>query len=491
MSTSLELPIHGLLIGEDTLTSSAGGLHPHIFPGTGEVNARVALAGPADFDRAIETARAAQKRWVALPVDDRRDALLVLADLVARHEEELAELSIEDNGNPRFINFLQPRNLVRWLRYYAGWIDKLTGQVPPVSQSDDLNMIVYEPYGVVAAILPWNGPLYGVAMVVAPALAAGNAVIIKPPELAPLTSLRFGELALQAGLPPGLVNVLPADPTGSEALVRHPGVDKIHFTGSQAVASRIQKAVADNLTPLATELGGKSASIIFDDADLDMASMLAAFAGPLAQSGQSCACGSRILVQDSVFDALLSRLTMIMANSPIGNPREQATVVGPVISESAAQRILGVVERAQQAGAQLVTGGSRVGGELAGGFFIEPTLFSSVPPDSELFQKETFGPVASILPFSTPEEAAALANDTTFGLVNYVHTTHLERAHLTARALQSGTVFVNTYPDLVPTAPYGGYKRSGTGRAGGLEGLLEFCQVKDIRINLGPVAIPS
>jgi aldehyde dehydrogenase (NAD+) len=287
-----------------------------------------------------------------------------------------------------------------------------------------------------------------------------------------------------------LVTVLPADPAGSEALVRHPGVDKIHFTGSGAVATQIHKAAADNLTPVATELGGKSANIIFDDADIDSAATLACFSGPLAQSGQNCACGSRILVQESIFDDIMVRMTMILQNSPVGDPRSPSTVVGPVISEAAIDRILGVIDRAQGDGAIVATGGHRIGGELARGFFLEPTIFTNVGPGSELFQQETFGPVVSVSPFSSDEDAIALANDISYGLVNYVHTTNLARAHTVARALQSGTVFVNTFPDLVPTAPYGGYKRSGVGRTGGLEGLLEFCQVKDVRISMGPPALP-
>lgn len=488
--TTLDVPLHGLLIGEQRLTRSNAGVHDHVFPATGEVNARVVLAGPEDVDRAVEAAKKAQREWMSRPADARRDALLALSDLVADNAESLTELSIEDNGSPRFISAVHPQQVVRWLRYYAGWIDKIAGHIPPVSNSTDLNLVIHEPYGVIAAILPWNGPLFGVAMVVGPALAAGNAVIIKPPELAPLTSLRFGELALQAGLPPGLVNVLPADPIGTETLVRHPGVDKIHFTGSAAVATLIEKAAADNLTPVSTELGGKAAAVIFDDADLDSAAMLACFSGPLAQSGQNCASGSRILVQDGIIEDVTDRIKTIMANTPVGDPRSESTLVGPVISEAAAARILGTIDRAVDAGATLRAGGHRMGGELARGYFIEPTLFTDVDPASELFQEETFGPVASISSFADQDEAIAMVNDSTYGLVNYVHTTNLVRAHTVARALQSGTVFVNTYPDLVPSAPYGGYKRSGAARVGGLEGLLEFCQTKDIRISLGSLALP-
>ena len=324
-----------MLIGDEWSPGSTEAPHEHIYPATGEAQAEIAMAGAAEVDRAVRAGNAAQRAWWARTADDRRDSLLRLGDLVDACAEELSALSIRDNGVPAFISAVHAPQLVRWLRYYAGWVDKRTGAIPPVSGSSDLNLIERVPYGVVGVIIPWNGPLFGIAMAVAPALAAGNAVVLKPPELAPLTSLRFGELCLEAGLPPGLVNVLPGGAIGGEAMVRHPGIAKIHFTGSGAVARMIHIAAAENLTPVATELGGKSAQIIFDDVDLDAAAGLAAFNGPLAQSGQSCACGSRILVQSTVHDAFVERLAEQVRVAKIGDPTSFETVVGPVISAAA------------------------------------------------------------------------------------------------------------------------------------------------------------
>jgi acyl-CoA reductase-like NAD-dependent aldehyde dehydrogenase len=482
---------HGLLIGGERVTQTSQGFHPHVYPGDGAVNAEVAMASPADVDRAVESATLAQRTWAALPADVRRDLMLRLSDLVTAEVAELTRLSVQDNGVPLTISGVHPFQMGRWLRYYAGWIDKRTGQIPPVSFSEDLSLIREEPYGVVGVILPWNGPMPMIGMAVAPALAAGNAVVIKPPELAPLSSLRFGELALAAGLPEGLVNVLPGDHVAGEALVRHPGVSKIHFTGSGDTARKIYAAALDNLTPVATELGGKSAHIVFDDADLDTAIVLASFSGPLAQSGQNCACGSRIFVQRGVYDQFVEKMAGYLGGVAAGDPMSADTVLGPVISESALQRILGVVDTARAAGAEVVTGGRRIGGRFGSGFYLEPTLIAGAAQDSALNQVETFGPVVSVTPFTDEDEVVGWADGTDFGLVSYLQTHDLQRAHRVAGALQSGTVFVNTFPDLVPSAPYGGFKRSGDGRLGGLEGLREFSQVKNVRIALAPPTLPS
>jgi acyl-CoA reductase-like NAD-dependent aldehyde dehydrogenase len=318
---------------------------------------------------------------------------------------------------------------------------------------------------------------------VAPALAAGNAVVLKPSEMAPFAALRFGELCLEAGLPAGLVNVVPAGPEGGDALVRHPGIRKIHFTGGDATARKVLQSAAVNLTPVVTELGGKSANIVFDDADLDAAAMLSAHQGPLMQSGQSCACASRVLVHESVYDAFLEKLLAVIDASTIGDPLDPRVIFGPVISQAAADLILNVIEDAvsQRAG-ELLVGGKRIAGELAQGYYIEPTVFGGVDNASVLAQNETFGPVVSVLKFSDEAEAVRIANDSRFGLNAFVQTNDLRRAHRMARRLEAGSVWVNTFSDISPQGPYGGYKQSGFGRTGGLEGLNEFLQVKNIRI---------
>ena len=494
MTMTVPFPSGAMLIGDNWVHDSSGGMHEHIYPGSGRPNATVALAGPEEMDRAVRVATLAQREWIALPFDIRRDLMLRLADAVDARASDLIQLNTQDYGPPLAISAVHPMQLARWFRYYAGWVDKGHGQSTPVSMLNDINLIEREPYGVVAIIIPWNGPLFGIGMGVAPALAAGNAVVVKPPELAPLSSLLFAELCLEAGMPPGLINIVPGGPEGGEALVRHPGVRKIHFTGSGATARKIIAIAAENLTPVATELGGKSANIVFADADLDSAVALAAFVGPLGQSGQSCACGSRILVQDSIYDDFVERLVDFVQSMPVGNPTDPTTMVGPVVSAGAADRIMGVIADARdQKMGRLLTGGKRLGGPLADGYFIAPTIFGDVDNRSPLAAIETFGPVVSTMRFSSEAEAIALANDTTFGLVGYVHTENLRRAHRVARAIEAGTIFVNTYSDIAPTGPYGGYKQSGVGRLGGIEGLQEFQQTKTIRIAMTedePVAPP-
>jgi aldehyde dehydrogenase (NAD+) len=472
----------GLLIGSDRITDSSGGMHAHIYPATGQPNATVPLAGAAEIDRAVASAWEAHREWMSLTVDRRRDLLIDLADAVHENLDDLARLNVHDYAVP--ISFAGTALLLeRFLRYYAGYVDKPHGSSTPVDWSFDVNLIEREPYGVVGVITPWNGALAVTASCVAPALAAGNAVLLKPSELAPLASLRFGELCTQVGLPAGLVNVVPAGPDGGEALVRHPGIRKIHFTGGDGTARKVLQAAAVNLTPVVAELGGKSANIVFDDADLDAAAMLSAHQGPLMQSGQSCACASRVLVQESVYDAFLEKFVAVVEASTIGDPLDPAVVFGPVISQGAVDRILGVIDEAVATGAgDLLAGGKRLGGELAQGFYLQPTVSGGVDNASALAQTETFGPVVSVMKFSDEAEAVRIANDTPYGLNAFIQTTDLGRAHRVARRLESGSVWINKYSDISPGGPYGGYKQSGFGRTGGIEGLQEFLQIKNIRI---------
>jgi acyl-CoA reductase-like NAD-dependent aldehyde dehydrogenase len=474
----------GLLIGGERVAGTSAGTHHHIYPATGRANVIVSLAGPPEIDRAVAAGQRAQRAWMSLTVDRRRDALIDLADLVHEHLDELAELNVHDYAVP--ISYAGTAVLLeRFLRHYAGYVDKPHGASTPVNGSFDINLIEREPYGVVAVIAPWNGALAVAASCVAPALAAGNAVVFKPSELAPLAALRFGELCLLAGLPPGLVNVVPAGPEGGDALARHPGIRKVHFTGGGATARKVIAAATTNLTPVVAELGGKSANIVFSDADLQAAAALAAHQGPLMQSGQSCACASRILVHDSVYDEFVDAFLARIADAKIGDPLDRAVTFGPVIGQAALDRILASVgDAASQGSGQLLTGGRRIGGDLAAGYYIEPTVFGDVDNASELAQVETFGPVVSVIRFRDDDEAVSIANDTVYGLNAFVHTRDLVRAHSVARRLESGSVWVNTFSDMSPQGPYGGYKQSGFGRTGGLEGLHEFLQVKNIRIGM-------
>lgn len=461
-----------------------GVIFDHIYPATGKSNGTVILAGPAEIDNAVRAAAKAQREWTALTADRRRDLLIDLADVVHEHLDELAKLNVADYAVP--ISFASNAILLeRFLRHFAGYVDKPNGASTPVNGSFDINLIEREPYGVVAVITPWNGALVVAGSCVAPALAAGNAVVLKPSELAPFAALRFGELCVQAGLPEGLVTVVPADAEGGDALVRHPGIGKIAFTGGGATARKVLHSAATNLTPVITELGGKSANLIFADADLDRAATLSAHQGPLMQSGQSCACASRVLVQDAVYDEFLQKFLGVVGAASIGDPTDPATTFGPVISQAAADRILAAVDAAVTHGAgELLLGGKRIGGELADGYYVEPTVFGGVDNSSDLAQLETFGPVVSVMRFGDEDEAVQIANDTPYGLNAFVQTTDLNRAHRMARRLEAGSVWINQFSDISPQGPYGGYKQSGSGRTGGVEGLREFQQVKNIRIGL-------
>lgn len=475
----------GLLIDGELIEQSSGGSYEHIYAATGRTNVTVPLAGAAEIDRAVASAWDAQRAWMSLTVDRRRDMLIDLADVVHEHLDELALLNVHDYAVP--VAFAGTAHMLEWfLRHFAGYVDKPHGMSSPVNGSFDVNLIEREPYGVVGVITPWNGALAVAASCVAPALAAGNAVVLKPSELAPLAAVRFGELCVEAGLPPGLVNVVPADADGSEALVRHPGVRKIHFTGGDVTARRVLVAAAANLTPVVAELGGKSANVIFEDADLDAAAAMSAHQGPLMQSGQSCACASRVLVQESVYDAFLEKFLGTVGSAKVGDPLDPTVFFGPVITESSAHRILGVIDEAvAQHSGELLLGGNRIGGELAEGYYIEPTVFGNVDNTSALAQHETFGPVVSVIRFRDEADALRIANDTPYGLNAFVQTRDLTRAHRFARKLESGSVWVNQMSLISPQGPYGGYKRSGFGRTGGLDGLHEFLQTKNIRIGMG------
>ncbi|MGA8546246.1 MAG: aldehyde dehydrogenase family protein [Mycobacterium sp.] len=487
MTTTPATPLHSgaLLIGGERVIAASGGTYDHMYPASGLCNATIPLAGGSEVDRAVESAWEAQRQWLSYPVDRRRDLLLDLADVVRDHFAELAELNVHDYGVPIAMagnSFLTER----FIRYYAGYADKAHGTSTPVSGAFDVNIVEREPYGVVGVIAPWNGPLVVIGSAVVPALAAGNAVIIKPSELAALAPLRFGELCLEAGLPAGLVNVLPGGPEGGDAMVRHPRIRKIHFTGGQSTAQKVLRAASHNLTPVTAELGGKSAYLVFADADIDQAASLAAFQGPITQAGQSCACAARLLVEESVYDNFVEKLVAAVQAAKIGDPLRPDVMLGPVITEAAANRILSVVDETVSTNAgELVTGGTRLGGDLADGYFIEPTVFANVDNRSALAQTETFGPVVSVIPFADESEAVDVANDTRYGLNAFLWTTNLERAHRVARQLDAGSVWINRHSDIEPQSPYGGYKQSGYGRTGGIEGFHDFLQIKNIRIGMG------
>lgn len=340
-----------------------------------------------------------------------------------------------------------------------------------------------EPYGVVGAIVPWNGPMMGMGQKAAPALAAGNTVVAKPPEISPFGAIRFAELALEAGIPPGVLNVVPGGAEAGEALVRHPGVDKVSFTGGTATARLVMAAAAETLKPLALELGGKSANVIFGDADLDLAVTAAAFLGATLLSGQGCALPTRLYVHDDVYDEVVGGVVAQVEATAVGDPLAPGTVMGPVVTEAACDRIMGVIRRAEDEGAgTLLTGGRRLGGDLADGYFVAPTVFGDVDQNSALARDEIFGPVLSVLRFSDEDEVVSRVNDSAYGLSAYLHTRDVARAHRLAARFEVGSVVVNAFPAGSPTAPFGGVKQSGFGREGGRAGIDELLRPKNVFI---------
>ena len=473
-------PQPGLLIGGRLVTASTGGEYEHEYPATGKPTFRVPLAGQTDIDAAVQAARAALPEWRSWTVDRRRDVMLRFAALVREHEEAIARLSVFENGTPT----RQAQNFVPALAdafiYNAGWADKVGGDVIATWPVAALDYTLIEPYGVVGIIIPWNGPVPTLGMTMAPALAAGNTVVLKPSRAAPFSPLVVGRLLLEAGFPPGVVNIIPGGPEAGDALVRHPGVDKVHFMGSSSVAKEVLAAALTNLTPVSLELGGKSANIIFADADLDAAADLAVSA-IVMMSGQACLIGTRVLVEDRVYDDLVERCKAKVEQIPIGDPALATTHMGPLISLGACERVLGFVERAQANGeGRLITGGYRMDGDLADGYFIAPTIFADVDNGSDLAQREIFGPLISMQRFSTEAEALSIANDHRYGLAAYVQTNDLKRAHRLAAALEAGSVWVNGFPGVPGSIPFGGTKQSGYGRLGGLAGVQEFSRPKNI-----------
>jgi aldehyde dehydrogenase (NAD+) len=469
----------GHLIGDGWRSSNAAGTYVHHYAATGQPQADVGLAGARDVADAVAAARQSQPAWAATAPIERAAVLFRLADLLEANAGEAAELGALDNGSP--VGVMDPgAYTAAWVRHYAGWCDKLDGEVVP--GSGGLAYVQLEPYGVVAAVPPWNGSMMGMGQKCGPALAAGNAVVAKPPELGPFGMLRFAELALEAGLPPGVLNVVVGDAVAGDALARDAGVDKITFTGGSATARALMAAAATNLTPLALELGGKSANVVFPDADLDTAATMAATFGTALLTGQGCALPTRTYVHEDVYDVVVEKLLAVLTALPVGDPLDPDTFVGPVVSEAAMTRILGVIERAKQDGAELLLGGERLGGELADGWFVAPTVFGAVDHDSDLARNEVFGPVQAVLRFSSEDEVVAKANDSPFGLAAYLHTADSSRLHRMVNAFEAGTVVVNGMGGISPAAPFGGYKQSGFGREGGRAGIEEMVWRKTVYV---------
>lgn len=469
------------LIGGEFLGATSMGRREHVDPSTGKAQASFQAAGAAEIEAAVRSARDGLRAWRATGPDRRRDIIFRWAALVERDAEIFTTLSAREHGAARITPLVDLA--LGWMRYYAGWADKIEGSTLEVPGGPAHAYTLHEPYGIIGAIIPWNGPLVATTMKVVPALAAGNAVILKPPGLTPFIALRMGALALEAGMPAGVLNVVPGDIEAGEALVRHPDVAKISFTGGGGVARKVAAMAAESLKPLALELGGKSANLIFADADLDGAAAMAIYTS-MGLSGQGCVLPTRVYVEDSIHDAFMDRVKALAATFRVGDPLDPETTMGPVISQAAADRIMGVIARAKSDGATLAAGGARLGGELAGGFFIEPTVFCDVDHASHLAREEVFGPVLAVIRCKDEDDAVAKANDTRFGLGAYLHTNDVRRAHRVAARLHAGTVGINSSFPMSPGLPFGGYGESGYGREGGRAGLEEFLQHKSVYLPL-------
>lgn len=476
------LPPVRLVINGEQRDSGSGGIHHHIDPSTGQVQAQVPLAGAPEVDEAVRAARAAFPAWRAWHPSRRREVLQRFAELV-RDYEHWSPLQGLESGMPLSVAQLSPALAYEWSSYSAGWADRLEGAVTTHDAAQGFVYTLHEPVGVVGAIITWNAPLLSLAMKLPFALAAGNTIVLKPDVQTAFSSIPWLELGRQAGIPDGVINLIPGGVEAGEALVNHPGVDKISFTGGPATARSIMRGAAENLTPLVFELGGKGANIIFADADLDEAvGFQCNFS--LMNTGQGCSLPTRILAQRPVYDEVVSRIATIVAGLTVGDPLEPGHIGGPVVNETALKRILGVIENAQSSGAgKLLIGGERLGGELAGGYFVANTVFVDVDPASDLAMREIFGPVLAVTPFDTEEDAVRIANMTEYGLSHYIQTPDSRRIRRLVPQLNSGTVGINTGASFSPTAPYGGVGTSGFGREGGRLGVEEFTRIKTVLEN--------
>ncbi|MBC8637739.1 MULTISPECIES: aldehyde dehydrogenase family protein [Caballeronia] len=483
MDNNTDLKRYELLINGEFVPPSGGEYSTNLDPATENPISRVAQGTSADVDRAVQAARAALKPWNAIRAAERGRILMKLAELLRENQEELAALESLDAGKP--IAGVQRQDVpaaIDTLAYYAGWCDKINGQVVP-ARPDALTYTVREPVGVVAAIVPWNFPLMIGMWKIAPALACGCTLIVKPAEITPLSALMVGRLALEAGVPPGVLNIVTGK--GSvvgDALVAHPGVDKVTFTGSPSVGRGILQGAAGNFKRVTLELGGKSANVIFADANLDGA-VRAAASGIFFNAGQVCSAGSRILAQRAVYDEVVERLAQRARTIKLGDPSSRETNMGPLISAKQMKSVLDYVDVGKEEGASLVTGGRRSGER---GFFVEPTVFANVEHEMRISQEEIFGPVASVIPFDDEADALRIANGTAYSLAAAVWSADIGRVHRMAAELKAGTVWVNTYGFTDVRLPWGGSGDSGFGREHGDVAIENFTEPKAVWVALTP-----
>ena len=484
--TEQQVPISAtkLLINNRWVASQSGKTFPTINPSTGEEICQIAEADAADVDKAVSAARAAFEHgpWRTAAASERGGLLHRLADLIELHADELARLESLDNGKPLTVaRVVDVAATAACYRYFAGWADKVHGKTIPVD-GEYFCYTRHEPVGVVGQIIPWNFPMLMQAWKLAPALATGNTVVMKPAEQTPLTALRIGELIVEAGFPEGVVNLLPGyGPTAGAAIANHMDVDKVAFTGSTEVGHLVMEAAAkSNLKRVTLELGGKSPNIIFADTDLDEAVEGAHF-GLFFNHGQCCCAGSRVFVEQPIYDRFVEKSGARARTRTVGDPFDPHTEQGPQVDEAQFDKVMGYIESGRSEGASLVCGGERVGNR---GYFVQPTVFAGVQDDMKIAREEIFGPVMSIIPFKRIDEVVDRANRTTYGLAAAVWTRDIKKAHAVANSVRAGTVWVNCYNVLDTRAPFGGFKQSGIGRELGEYGLQQYTEVKTVTVRL-------
>jgi len=486
MQHVIQTPIRRqLFIAGEFTDALSGETLPTLNPHDNSVIADVAMAGREDVDRAVAAAWKAFPAWSRMPAADRGRILLKLADLIEANAEELARLESLDTGHPlRDSRMLDVPRTAGCYRYFGGMADKFQGETIPV-EAGFLNYTLREPVGVVGQVVPWNFPLMFTSWKMAPALAAGNCVVLKPAEITPLTSLKIAELMAQAGMPAGVVNILPGlGSVAGQAIAEHPGIAKIAFTGSTATGRRIVQASAGNLKKVQLELGGKGANIVFEDADLVAAVNGSAWA-IFHNQGQACIAGSRLMLHEKIADAFLEKFLPLARSIRLGNPLDEATEMGPLTSALHQQRVLSYVDIGREQGGELLAGGrSPDAADLAKGCYVEPTVVRARSWRDRIAQEEVFGPFVTVLTFKDEAEALAIANGTEYGLGSGLWTASLQRAHRFARELQAGMVWINSYKRVNPGSPFGGVGQSGYGREMGFDAMREYTQVKSVWVNV-------
>ncbi|MGB8682148.1 MAG: aldehyde dehydrogenase family protein [Candidatus Binatus sp.] len=472
-----------LLINGKWVAAKSGKTFESINPANEEILALIAEGDKADVDAAVKAARKAfdESKWSSITPHQRSRYLYKIADLIEQNADQLAELESLDNGKPLAIAKLADiPGAARTFRYYAGWPTKIYGETNP-SDPSTFNYTIREPVGVCGQIIPWNFPLSMASWKIAPALACGNTIVLKPAEQTPLTAIRLGELIQKAGVPDGVVNIITGfGPGAGSSIAEHPDVDKVAFTGSTEVGKLILQASAGNLKRVSLELGGKSPNIIFRDSDLE-AAVQSATRGVFFNSGQVCTAGTRIFIEQPVYDEFVERLIEQSEKMTVGDPLDEKTRLGPVVSREQFDRVKSYLEIGKGEGAKVATGGEAVPGA---GYFVRPTIFAGVHNQMRIAREEIFGPVGAAIAFKDEDDAILQGNDTTYGLAAAVWTRDVSRALKVARALKAGTVWINTYGGADPISPFGGYKQSGFGRELGVHSLDLYTQIKSVYVKL-------